>query len=68
MAVRALRVKLTEPGLAGDYVVAEQNEDGSVLLTPDTSAEAVHERLGTTPLTPAEFDEHFGELPTDDEG
>lgn len=65
---QALKVKLTEPGVAGDYIVAEHNEDGSLLLAPDTSIEAIHERLGTKPASQEEFDEHFADLPTDGEG
>lgn len=59
---------LTEPGLPGDYIVAERNPDGSLLLAPDTSIEAIRGRLGGRPLTPEEFEEHFGDLSTDDEG
>ena len=65
---QSLKVKITEPEIAGDYVVAERNEDGSVLLTPDTTVEAIHERLGTKPASEAEFEEHFGDLPSDSEG
>lgn len=65
---QSLKVKITESEIAGDYLVAERNEDGSVLLTPDTSIEAMHERLGTKSASQAEFDEHFGDLPSDGEG
>ncbi len=39
-----------------------------MVLAPDTSADAIRRRLGTRPLTPEEFQEHFGGLPTDEEG
>ena len=65
---QSLKVKITETEIAGDYLVAERNEDGSVLLTPDTSVESIHERLGTKPVGQAEFEEHFGDLPSDGEG
>jgi hypothetical protein len=63
-----MKVTLTEPGVAGDYIVAERHPDGSMVLAPDTSADAIRRRLGTRPLTPEEFQEHFGGLPTDEEG
>jgi len=63
-----VRVTLTDPGLAGDYVVDERHEDGSLLLRPDTSAEAIARRLGVTPVSQEEFDKHFGHLPSDGEG
>ncbi len=63
-----MKVTLTEPGLAGDYIVAERNADGSVLLAPDTSIEAIRARAGTRPMSPEEFQKHFGHLPSDGEG
>ena len=63
-----MKVTLTEPGLAGDYIVAERHPDGSVLLAPDTSIAAIRRRTGTRPMTPEEFEQHFGHLPSDDEG
>ena len=30
-----MKVKLTQPGLAGDYVVAEQRPDGTLVLRPE---------------------------------
>jgi len=63
-----MKVTLTEPGIAGDYIVAERNPDGSVLLAPDTSMEAIRKRIGGRPMTPEEFDRHFGHLPRDGEG
>jgi transcriptional regulator with XRE-family HTH domain len=40
----------------------------SVLLRPDLSAEAMLARHEERRLTPEEFEEHFGHLPTDGEG
>jgi hypothetical protein len=63
-----MKVTLTEPGVAGDYIVAERHPDGTVVLAPDTSIEAIRRRLGTRPMPPEEFEQHFGHLPSDDEG
>lgn len=63
-----MKVTLTEPEVAGDYVVAERNPDGSLLLAPDTSIQGIGKRIGGRPMTEAEFEEHFGHLPTDGEG
>jgi hypothetical protein len=63
-----MKVTLTEPGLAGDYIVVEHNPDGSLVLAPDTSIEAIRRRTGTRPMTPEEFEERFGHLPSDGEG
>lgn len=66
---KTTRVELTEAGVAGVYVVDEQAEDGSLLLRPDTSIEAIRERLGGRPATPEEFEElHRQVLPADREG
>ncbi len=63
-----MKVTLTEPGVEGDYIVAERHRDGSVLLAPDTSVAAIERRLGVEPVSQEEFDRHFGHLPTDGEG
>lgn len=62
------RVTLTEPGVAGDYVVEERRPDGGLVLAPDTTIEAIQRRVGGRPMTEAEFEQHFGHLPTDGEG
>jgi hypothetical protein len=36
-----MKVPLTEPGVGGDYIVAERHPDGTVALAPDTSIEAI---------------------------
>jgi hypothetical protein len=53
----------------GDYMVAEERPDGSLTLVPDTSAQAVLDRLGHERATLAEFEaEHGVTLPRDGEG
>jgi hypothetical protein len=52
----------------GEYVVQDERPDGALLVVPDTSVAAVLARHGARPMTAEEFDRHFGDLPTDDEG
>jgi hypothetical protein len=54
--------------LSGDYVVEDRRPDGRVLLRPDLSVKAMLASHGERKLTPAEFEQHFGQLPTDGEG
>jgi hypothetical protein len=54
--------------LAGEYVVDEVLDDGRLVIRPDTSAAAIRRRQGLEPISPEEFDQVFGELPTDQEG
>jgi hypothetical protein len=54
--------------LSGDYVVEDHRPDGRVLLRPDLSVKAMLARHGERRLTPEEFEQHFGRLPTDGEG
>ncbi len=56
------KVTLREPGLAGAYVLDEQRADGSLVLRPDTSAEAIGRRQGGRPMTSEELDHHFNDL------
>ncbi len=63
-----MKITLTEPEVAGDYVLDERLEDGSLVLRPDTSAAAIRKRLGSEPISDEEFERHFGHLPTDGEG
>jgi hypothetical protein len=63
-----MKVTLNDPGLAGDYIVVERHPDGSVLLAPDTSIEAIERRTGATPAPVEEFNALFGDLPRDGEG
>ena len=54
--------------ITGDYIVDEKGPGGELRLVPDTSISAIRQRLGTEPMTVEEFDRHFGDLPSDDEG
>jgi len=54
--------------LSGDYVVEARRPDGRVVLRPDLSVKAMLARNGEQELSPEEFEQHFGELPTDGEG
>ncbi len=54
--------------LNGDDVVDEVLDDGRLVIRRDTSAAAIRRRQGLEPISPAEFEQHFGDLPTDDEG
>lgn len=53
----------------GSYVVEETRADGRLLVAPDTSAQAIMERLGHKPATLAEFEAEYGPVqPPDGEG
>lgn len=54
--------------LSGDYVVEDRRPDGRIVLRPDLSVKAMLSRHRERELSPEEFEQHFGELPTDDEG
>jgi len=54
--------------LSGDYVVEDRRPYGRVLLRPDLSVKAMLARHGERKLTPEEFEQHIGQLPTDGEG
>jgi hypothetical protein len=54
--------------LSGDYVVEDHRPDGRVVLRPDLSVKAMLARYGERQLTDDEFEQHFGQLPTDGEG
>ena len=69
MATEQQLVHVTLSGdINGDYVVKDEGPDGEITLVPDTSIAAVRQRLGTEPMSAEEFEQHFGDLPTDDEG
>ena len=38
------------------------------VFRPDLSADAINRRLGLKPVSADVFEQHFGHLPTDDEG
>jgi hypothetical protein len=69
MAVqRATHVTLSGD-LSGDYVVVEKRDDGTLVVAPDTSMEAIRRRHGATPATLEEFEAEFGAVqPPDGEG
>jgi hypothetical protein len=54
--------------LSGDYVVEDRRPDGRVLLRLDLSVKAMLARHWERKLAPEEFEQHFGQLPTDGEG
>lgn len=54
--------------IEGEYIVEDRRPDGRLSLVPDTSIEAVRQRLGTEPMSSEEFQRQFGDLPVDDEG
>lgn len=55
--------------IEGSYVVEETRSDGRLVISPDTSAQAIMERLGHEPATLAEFEAEFGPvMPADGEG
>jgi hypothetical protein len=66
-AMEPARVTLSGD-LSGDYLVEERRPDGRVVLRPDLSVKAMLSCHDVRELTPEEFDQHFGELPTDGEG
>lgn len=53
---------------SGEYVLVEERSDGSLVVAPDTSIEAIRRRAGPRPTSPEEFQKHFGDLPSDGEG
>jgi len=53
----------------GPYVIEEAREDGRLVVAPDTSAQAIMDRLGHEPATLAEFEAAYGAVkPADGEG
>jgi hypothetical protein len=50
--------------LQGRYEILEQADDGTVVLGPDTSIEAIMRRTNTEPVSVEEFEQLFGHLPT----
>ena len=56
-------------GIVFQLAIDERLNDGRLVLRPNTGVDAIIERTGGgRPLTPDEFEQHFGHLPTDDEG
>ena len=58
--------------ISGEYIVADRQPDGRLVLIPDTSWAAILKRSGARELTDAEFQEFVAEygpfLPPDGEG
>lgn len=55
--------------IEGPYVVEETRSDGRLVISPDTSAQAIMDRLGHEPATLAEFEAEYGAVkPPDGEG
>lgn len=46
----------------GEYLIAEERPDGSLVLLPDTSVEAILDRMGARPASLEEFEAEHGEL------
>ena len=62
-------VRLEDDDVEREYVVMEEGPDGTLVLRPDTSAEAIPRRLGSVPATREEFEAEYGPvLPPDGEG
>lgn len=54
--------------IEGAYVVEESRADGRLVVAPDTSAEAIMNRLGHKPATIEEFEAAYGPIkPSDGE-
>jgi hypothetical protein len=54
--------------IEGAYVVEETRTDGRLLVAPDTSAQAIMDRLGHEPATLEEFEAAYGPIkPSDGE-
>jgi len=68
--VKEIRMPILEVTGAynGRYEVREQHDDGTLLIAPDTSLEAIMRRLDSRPATAEEFQAALGDLPTDGEG
>jgi NMD protein affecting ribosome stability and mRNA decay len=71
VAVKKLDVQVGDVVQLGErrYEVVSDT-DGGVALEPaiTKTVEDLHVERGGRPLTPEEFDEHFGQLPADGEG
>jgi regulator of RNase E activity RraA len=51
---RPLKVTLTEPDLAGSYVVADRRPDGTIVLRPEHSDEVI-DQFADRPLSESEM-------------
>ena len=67
-AERAARVTLSGDR-SGVFVVVEERDDGSLVVAPDTSMEAIRRRHNAVPTTLEEFEAEYGPIqPPDGEG
>jgi hypothetical protein len=65
-----MKVTLTEPEIAGEYL-AEPQEDGTLILVPEgeePTLAQIREREAARALSDEESRRTFGELPSDEEG
>jgi hypothetical protein len=46
----------------GEYRIAEERADGTLVLHPDTSVDAIFHRAGAEPATLAEFEAEYGPI------
>lgn len=56
-----------------DAMTEEEAAEVKLIFAPEwpskaTSIDEIRRRTGTRPMSPEEFDRHFGSLPTDGEG
>ena len=56
-----------------ESMTEEEAAEVKLIFAPDwpskaTSIDEIRKRTGTSPMSPGEFDRHFGSLPTDGEG
>jgi hypothetical protein len=56
-----MKVTLTEPAIAGSYVVVEQRDDGTLVLRPETTDDVI-EQFADRPLSDAEAIEALDRL------
>jgi hypothetical protein len=69
MAVQRAEQVTVEGDVSGEYIIVEKRDDGSLVLQPDTSMEAIRRRHNATPATIEEFEAEYGPLePPDGEG
>jgi hypothetical protein len=69
MAVERAPHVTVEGDISGDYSIVKERDDGSLVLRPDTSIEAVRRRHNATPATLEEFEAEYGPVqPPDGEG
>lgn len=61
MAAHRTTVRLSEPGLAGSYIVAERRADGSLVLQPEQLENVIDELAGRV-LSEEEQEQMFRRL------